>query len=177
MAWTTKYRLIAPILWLLAVLAGPVTTTAEAQERPAAAIEAGAGWIGFADDGIVSEGAIGAAARWYLLPRVSIGPEILYIKGNNHSHMTLTGNVTFDLLSPAQGRPCPVTPFVIVGGGLFQTREKFFNGDFTSNEGAFTAGGGVRALAGDRVTIGIDTRVGWELHLRVNGFVGVQLGP
>ena len=43
-------------------------------------------------------------------------------------------------------------------------------------EGAFTAGGGVRAFASDRVTVGIDARVGWELHLRVNGFVGVRLG-
>jgi len=37
-------------------------------------------------------------------------------------------------------------------------------------------GGGVRALVGDRVTIGIDARVGWELHVRVNGLVGLQLG-
>jgi hypothetical protein len=175
MAWT-KYRLIAPILGSLALLAGPVTSTAEAQERPAPAIEVAAGWIGFADDGIVSESAVGGAARWYLLPRVSVGPEILYINGDNHSHLTLTANVTFDLISTAQGRPRRMTPFVIAGGGLFRTRETLFNGNFTSNEGAFTAGGGVRALAGDRVTVGIDTRVGWELHVRVNGFVGVQLG-
>jgi hypothetical protein len=27
---------------------------------------------------------------------------------------------------------------------------------------------------GDHLTFGIDTRIGWELHLRVNGFLGVQ---
>jgi hypothetical protein len=32
----------------------------------------------------------------------------------------------------------------------------------------------VRARAGDHFTLGIDTRLGWELHVRVNGFVGVQ---
>jgi hypothetical protein len=88
----------------------------------------------------------------------------------------VTANVTFDLLSPKPGQPRRVTPFVVVGGGLFQTRETFFNGDFTSNEGAFTAGGGVRALVNERVIVGMDTRVGWELHLRINGFVGVALG-
>ena len=68
-----------------------------------------------------------------------------------------------------------VTPF-LVAGGAFQTHESFFTGVFTSSEGAFSAGGGVRALVGDRVTVGIDTRFGWELHLRINGSIGLQLG-
>lgn len=59
---------------------------------------------------------------------------------------------------------------------VFQTRESLFTGTFTSSEGAFTAGGGVRLAAG-RVTVGIDARVGWELHLRLNGFIGLRLGP
>jgi hypothetical protein len=67
-------------------------------------------------------------------------------------------------------------PFLVAGGGLFQTRETFFDDDFVSTDGAFTAGGGVRVSASDRVFIGIDSRVGWELHLRVNGFLAVQLG-
>ena len=69
-----------------------------------------------------------------------------------------------------------VTPFVVAGGGLFQTRERFPSGPFTSADGAFTAGGGVRGSFGDRVTVGIDARIGWELHLRVNALVGVGLG-
>ena len=158
------------------VFTGFLADTAAAQERPGPAVEFAAGWIGFADDGVVSESAVGGAARWHVLPRVSVGPEIIYFSGDNHSHLALTGNVTFDLLSPIEGRPRRVTPFVMAGGGLFQTRETFFNGKFTSNEGAFTAGGGVRALAGDHVTIGVDTRIGWELHIRVNGLVGVQFG-
>jgi hypothetical protein len=44
------------------------------------------------------------------------------------------------------------------------------------NEGAFTAGGGVRALVGPRVFVGAEARVGWELHLRLNGIIGVRLG-
>jgi hypothetical protein len=149
---------------------------AAAQEKPSPVIEAEVGWMGFADDGIVNESFVGGTARWHMSPRISIGPEVVYVNGSNHSHLIVTGNVTYDVLSPTNGRPRRVTPFLVAGGGLFQTRETFFSGDFTSTEGAFTAGGGVRASAGDRVTIGVDTRVGWELHLRVNGFVGLRLG-
>jgi hypothetical protein len=59
---------------------------------------------------------------------------------------------------------------------MFRTREPFVNGTFTATEGGFTAGGGVRRLVGNRVTVGVETRIGWETHLRVNGLVGVQLG-
>lgn len=161
---------------VLALLIPPAARGANAQDLPSPAVEVAAGWVGFADDGIVSETLIGGAARVYVLPRVGIGPELLYLRGQRHGHFAVTGNVTWDLIAPNNSRPHTVTPFVVVGAGLFQTRETFPSGNFTSSEGAFTAGGGVRALAGDRMTIGIDARVGWELHLRVNGTVGIRLG-
>ena len=167
---------IRVVVGVLALFVTPMAGLATAQDRPGPAAEFAAGWVGFADDGIVSEGLIAGAARWYLLPRISVGPEIAYIGGDNHSHLILTGNVTWDILGTVNGRPARVTPFLVVGGGLFQTRESFFAGVFTSSEGAFSAGGGVRALVGDRVTVGIDTRFGWELHLRLNGVVGLRLG-
>jgi len=169
-------RCVTKILLAFALLAIPMMDIAGAQERPLLAVELAAGWVGFADDGIVVEPLMGGAARVYLLPRVSVGPEILYLRGEHHSHLALTGNVTWDALVPTSGRPRPMMPFFVVGGGLFRTRETFPSGNFTSNEGAFTTGGGVRAAAGDRLTIGIDARVGWELHVRVNGTVGVRLG-
>jgi hypothetical protein len=157
-------------LALCAVLVG----NAQEQEPPAPAVDVGAAWIGFADDGIVSEGAIAGAARWYVSPRLALGPELLYIRGDNHSHLALTGNLTWDLLSEAT-RPS-ATPFLVVGAGMFQTREAFFDGNFTSTEGAFTAGGGVRSRLSDRVNAGVDVRVGWELHVRVGGFAAIRLG-
>jgi hypothetical protein len=160
----------------LALLVLPMADLAAAQGRPGPAAEFAAGWVGFADDGIVNESLVGGAARFYLLPRTGVGPEVVYIDGDNHSHLVVTGNVTFDLFAPTSGRPRHVTPFLVVGGGLFQTRESFFTETFTSSEGAFTAGGGVRALVGDRVTVGVDMRVGWELHVRLNGTIGLRLG-
>ena len=159
----------------LSLLAAPMAAVAVAQDRPAPAVEFSGGWVGFADDGVVSEGLAGGAVRLYVLPRISVGPEVVYIAGENHSHLIVTGNVTWDILSPVNGRPRQVTPFLVAGGGMFQTRESFSTGDFTSREGAFTAGGGVRSRVGERVVVGVDARVGWELHVRVAGMIGLQL--
>jgi len=157
-----------------AALALSVVMVGNAQQRPSPAVDIGAAWIGFADDGIVSEGSSSGAVRWYVSPRIALGPELLYVRGHNHSHLAVTGNLTWDLL-PESTRPT-ATPFLVVGAGMFQTREQFSTGDFTSTEGAFTAGGGVRSRVGNRVSVGVDARIGWELHVRVGGFVGIHLG-
>jgi hypothetical protein len=161
----------------IAVLAAPLAIPAAAQERPAPAAEFAAGALLFPDDGIVTEGFIGGTGRFYVLPRVSIGPEFAYVFADNHSHLMLTGNLTFDFIGPEHGSPAAVTPFVVVGGGLFRTREQFPNrGTFTSGDPAFTAGGGVRARVGERVVVGAAARIGWELHIRVNALIGVHFG-
>jgi hypothetical protein len=156
-----------------ALLAAP--PSAAAQERPAPAAEVAAGALLFADDGVVTEGFFGGTTRFYVLPRISVGPEIAFIQGQNHSHLMLTGNVTFDFLRPVHGEPRLVTPFAVVGGGLFRTRERFPNEVFTSSDGSFTAGGGVRALVGKYLIVGAEARIGWELHVRLNGMIGVRL--
>jgi hypothetical protein len=149
---------------------------ASAQDRPLPALDLAAGWVGFADDGVVSEFPIGGGFRWYVSPRVSIGPEVTFITGESHSHQIVTGNLTFDFMAPRHGTP-RVTPFVVVGGGMFRTSEGFANRpSFSSTEGAFTVGGGIRAPLSDRVAAGVDARMGWEPHLRITGFVTVGLG-
>jgi hypothetical protein len=40
----------------------------------------------------------------------------------------------------------------------------------------FTAGGGIRTLLGNRITLGADLRVGWETHVRLGAVIGVKLG-
>ena len=150
---------------------------AAAQARGTMVVDASAGSTFFADDGVVSEGTVGAAARWYLTPRVSIGPEFTFVSGESHSHRVLTGNLTFDLLSPRSGQS-RVTPFIVIGGGVFNTTESFAlrGRRFSSSEGAFTAGGGIRVPINDRVSAGADARIGWEPHVRVMAFASVRLG-
>ena len=101
---TTSFRLAIAIL---ALMTGPLTVVAGAQGRPALAAQIAIGWVGFADDGVVSEFLAGGEARWYLGPRIAVGPEVAYIGGDNHSHFVVTGNLTFDLRAPIDGRPRP----------------------------------------------------------------------
>ena len=146
------------------------TLPAAAQDHPRTAAELAAGVLQFPDDGIVTEGMFAGAFRFYVSPRVAVGPELVFVSGSNHSHVIATGNLTFDLLSPTR----IVTPFLIVGGGVFHSREQTGRGPFNSTEGAFTAGGGVRAMTSDSVYVAAEARIGWELHLRFNGVIGVR---
>jgi hypothetical protein len=149
---------------------------AAAQNRPSPAVEFAAGSLLFADDGIVPEGFAGGAARVYLSPRISIGPEISMVWGQRHSHVIATGNLTIDLVVSLKDRPRAVTPFVVVGGGLFRTNEEFPFTSFSSTEGAFTVGGGIRVAIGQRAFAGGEARLGWEAHFRLSGSIGVQFG-
>jgi hypothetical protein len=161
-------------LTAVALTAPPLAVTAAAQDRPRAAAEFAAGALFFPDDGTVTEGLLGGAARFYVSPRVSLGPEFAYVSGDRHSHTMLTGNVTFDLLAPVTGQPRRVMPFAVVGGGFFWTHEDFARGPYTSYDPAFTAGAGLRVLVGESIFVGVEARMGWELHIRLNGLVGLS---
>jgi len=161
---------------LIVILFSTLAVSADAQTRHPLVLDLEAGSYGFADDGIVQEGHFGVGVRWYLTPRVSVGPEVNLVGGESHGHQILTGNLTFDFRGPgADGRP-RFTPYVVAGGGLFNTRDQFGAQTFSHTEGAFTGGGGVKAPVGDRVVVGGDVRMGWEPHFRLTGFVGVRLG-
>jgi len=169
-------RLHACIGVILALFAAQAFAQAP-DARPAPAVEFLAGYAGFADDATIDHAIAGTAARVYLTPRLAIGPEFVYMWGPNWDRdLILTGVVTFDLLSPRDGRPPRVTPFLVAGGGLSQHSDRFGSFSFTSYEGAFTGGGGVRGWINDRVYTSADVRFGWELHARVNGGIGVGLG-
>jgi len=142
-------------------------------QRPAPVVEISGGAIGFTE---ATETFVGGMARFYVLPRISVGPEVTYIAGDGHSHVVLTGNAVFDLRRSDNARPRRVMPFLVAGGGFFQTRDQFSFSNFTSTEGSFTAGGGFRVLLGDRITIGPDLRVGWETHVRAGLSLGIKLG-
>ena len=145
--------------------------------RPAPAVEFLAGYAAFVDDATIDHGIAGVAARVYLTRRLAIGPEIVYMWGpRSDRDLYLTGNLTFDVMTPRNGRARAVTPFLVAGGGFFQHRDRFGGRTFTSAEAAFTAGGGVRGWITDRVYTFGDVRIGWELHMRVNAGVGIRLG-
>lgn len=144
--------------------------------RPASAVEFLVGYAGFVDDATIDHSIFGAAGRVYLTPRLAIGPELVYMRGpNSDRDLFLTGNLTFDVMPPVQSRPRRVTPFLVAGGGFFRHSDRVGSFSFTSYEGAFTAGGGVRGWITDRVHALADVRFGWELHTRVNAGIGIGL--
>ena len=90
--------------------------------------------------------------------------------------MVESNNVIWDLVSTPTPRPGRVVPYVLGGAGFFRHFDRFGPLSFASNEGTFTAGGGARVWVTPRVYVGGEARVGWELHTRVGGTVGVRLG-
>jgi hypothetical protein len=140
------------------------------------AVEATGGMAGFVDEAVSGHGVIGVGTRTYLTPRVSIGPELIYMRGpGNDRDLFLTGNVTYEFGRPnTAGR---VVPFVVAGGGFMRHSDQFGPGPpFRSYEGAAFGGGGVRWYATDRLSLAGDWRIGWELHTRFAGLVAYSFG-
>jgi hypothetical protein len=150
---------------LFTALASPVF----AQGRGGAAAEGVVGYAGFLDDTTIAHTVWGGSARWYLLPRLAIGPELIYFRGpRDDRDVVVTGNLTFDFLAGAH----PVTPFVVGGGGFFRHRDKFGGATFTSTEGSFTGGAGVRLSIGRQFYVAPEFRIGWEPHVRISVAAG-----
>jgi hypothetical protein len=169
-------RLASPLAVIL-VLTSTAASAQTLEARPGPALEFLAGYAGFVDDAAIDHAIVGAAARVYLTPRLAVGPELVYMRGpNSDRDLFLTGNLTLDVLPPRAGRPRRVSPFLVAGAGFSQHRDRFGSLDFTSYEGAFTAGGGIRGWISDRIYTFGDVRFGWELHARVNGGLGVAVG-
>lgn len=171
-------RVAAGVAVLSVLLAhGEVRAQDAPTVRPAPVVEGSVGWAGFGDEGIVHHTLLGAGARYYVSRRVSIGPEVQYMIGPDADRdLIVTGNLVVDVLAPTADRPRRTTPYLVVGGGLFRHSDRFQSGTFSSTEGAFTAGVGVRGWISDRVFLAVDGRLGWEPHLRVAGTVGIALG-
>jgi hypothetical protein len=161
------------------VLAVALTSAkpADAQSiRPPASIEFFAGHAGFADESTIEHAVFGGAGRVYLTPRISVGPEITYMRGPDADRdWFFLGNFIFDFRSPASGRPPRISPFVIAGAGFFTHSDRVGTGIYTSGEGTFAAGAGTRVLVTDRVYVMGDLRFGWEWHYRITGGVGLSM--
>jgi hypothetical protein len=159
----------------VSVLAWASPATAQSF-RPPASLEIIAGHAGFVDDATIEHSVFGGAGRVYLTPRISIGPEITYMRGpGDDRDWFFLGNVIFDFRHPQSGRPPRVSPFVIAGAGFSTHSDRVRTGIYTSGEGAFAAGGGTRVHITDRIHAMGDFRIGWELHYRITGGLGVSL--
>ena len=173
-------------VFALAAALLPESALAQAPTGPVGALELTAGHAGFVDDATRHHSVFGGSARYYLGPRISIGPEVVYMRGpGGDRDLFVTGNVTFDLAGRSErtgptevpyGRPPRVIPFVVVGAGLMRHSDRFGATTYPSSEGALTGGGGVRGRITDRVFVAGEFRLGWELHARTTATVGWTFG-
>src|SRR5262245_65961361 len=73
--------------------------------RPAPVAEVHTGWAGFVDETLIEHTAFGGITRFYVTPRISVGPEVAYLAGpDGGRHVVITGDRTFDLRRPRLGR-------------------------------------------------------------------------
>lgn len=165
-----------PARLLIAILLLAAPAAAQTSNRPPGAVEFFAGHAGFADDATIEHAVFGGAGRVYVTPRLSVGPEITYMRGpNSDRDWYVLGNLTWDIRHQRAGRPPRFSPFLIAGGGFFTHSDRFVSGTFRSSEGAFAAGGGARVHVTDRAYVMGDFRIGWELHYRVTGGIGIAM--
>ena len=142
---------------------------------PGVLVEGGGGYAGFVDDATIDHAMVSGGVRWFVTPRLAIGPEITFMKGPGEDRdLFVTGNATFDL-RPRGSAPRAVTPYAIVGAGWMRSRSSVGTGIYYYNEGALTGGAGVRFSPHDRWFVAPEFRLGWELHWRIGAQVGVSL--
>jgi opacity protein-like surface antigen len=165
-----------------AMLCAPAQT-ALAQEKPAPIIEVPVGRSGFIDEVWDYFTTIGGGVRWFVTPRLAVGPEIAYLTGEfdslEASHISVTGNVTFDFALDGHGRR--VVPYIAAGAGYVRQRTLVGRGPgvpglapFTSGEGTVSGGIGARIAISSRVFVAPEFRLGWEPTTRIVVIVGLR---
>jgi hypothetical protein len=106
-------RLLPTLMFLVAA----VPAAAQTSTRQTTAAEVSGGYAGFVDESFIGHSVAGASARIHLSPRISVGPEIVYMRGPGFDRdLFFTGNLTFDLIvPPVEARRGTVNPFLVAG--------------------------------------------------------------
>jgi len=169
---------------LVIVAIGTLTPVAAAfaQDRTRPIVEAVVGTSGYVDEIWDHFFTTGAGVRWFVSPRVAIGPEIVTQRGAGEaSNLSVTGNVTYDFVRDAPGRR--VVPYLAAGGGYLRQRTIVGSGPgasvlqpFTSGEGTFSGGIGARIMLGERFFVAPEFRMGWEPEIRFVATLGFRPG-
>ena len=172
-------------LTIVAVLSGMPERLLAQQDRPAPIVEAVVGRSGFIDEVWDYFTTVGGGARWFVTPRLAIGPEVSYLSGKfdslEASSLIVTGNITFDFIRDDGRRP--VVPYLAAGGGFMRQKTLVGTGPgstalapFTSSEATASGGIGARIALGSHVFVAPEFRLGWEPETRMAVTIGIRPG-
>ena len=121
---------------------------------PRVEVKASFGAAGFGDEIGIPHVVGGGAVRFYITRRLSVEPELLYMRRSaDDQDYEFTPGVAYDLTDPTK----KVVPYVAGGVGVFHHRGRFTSS--TSWSGG--AGGGVKIYLTDRLFIAPDARIGY----------------
>ena len=164
---------VRPVVALLVATLCLMSAAARA-ESPAAvpAFTFTAGRADFADDGRIPHGVFGGGVEWVATRHIAVGPEVLYMIGPGDDRDLFVLGVARIGILPLHRR---VAPFVTGGAGMMTHSNRYGGQPFSSVEGAFIFGGGVRINATPRVYIAPEFTMGWEPHLRVSVTAGIRI--
>lgn len=159
-----------PVILILCLFLMPAV--AGAQELPRRNLEVSGGFAGFVDESVIPHGTIGGAVRWDLGSHLSVGPEVVFMKGDGSDEdLFLTGKVVMDFR-----RTRTISPYLVVDGGMMIHRSNFLGSStFWATEGAFSFGGGVRLNGPGHMFVAPEVRLGWEPHIRFTVNVGWRM--
>ena len=162
-------RFFVSVLFVL-TLAG----SAEAQELPAPILEGAFGYARFVvDDETINHTIVGGGGRLFVMSRLAVGPEFVYMKGPDLDRdLLFTGTVTLDLVPDVPGRTSLV-PYVVGSAGILRHADQFAE-DLTTTTSTITGGGGVRIDLGGRIFVAPEVRFGRDPQIRFSVSVGTR---
>ena len=151
-------------------VASPDVAVAQSPATPNLTL--GVGHADFLDDGRIGHTSFGVGAEWVVVPRLTLGPEVLYMVGPGDDRDTFVLGVARIGILPFTSR---VVPFFTIGAGLISHSDRYGSQSYRSTEGAWIGGGGVRINASSRIFIAPELTIGWEPHIRASVSVGIRL--
>ena len=108
---TVRYAIVSSLI-VLALLGS--ATAGYAQETPSRlAVDVSGGHAAFVDETPIGHFTLGGGVRWQLTPKVSVGPEFVFMRGpDDDRDVFLTGKVIVDFMPDRL-----VSPYFVADGG------------------------------------------------------------
>ena len=130
------------------------------------------GHAAFIDESYLNHFVVGGSARFYLTRRLSVEPELLYMRESRRDQdWVLVPNVAFDFRRP----DARVVPYVIGGAGLLRNKQTFGNWSYAANSWTVGGGFGAKIFLTERLFVSPEVRIGTEPIFRLTGSIGFVL--